>query len=49
MGNMATTNSTPERGHLAAVNSREELIYLLSRASEIEHNLACVYLYASYS
>ena len=48
MGNMATT-STPERGHLAAVDSREELIYLLSRASEIEHNLACVYLYASYS
>lgn len=35
--------------HIAAVDSREELIYLLSRASEIEHNLACVYLYASYS
>jgi hypothetical protein len=31
------------------VKSREELIYLLSRASELEHGLACVYLYAAYS
>jgi CDGSH-type Zn-finger protein len=31
------------------VNTRDELIYLLSRASELEHNLACVYLFAAYS
>ena len=34
---------------IAPVNSREELIYLLSRASELEHGLACVYLFAGYS
>ena len=31
------------------VNSREELVYLLSRAAELEHGLACVYLFAAYS
>lgn len=35
--------------HVAPVDSREELIYLLSRASELEHGLACVYLFAAYS
>lgn len=35
--------------HVAAVTTREELIYLLSRASELEHGLACVYLFAAYS
>jgi CDGSH-type Zn-finger protein len=44
-----TTAPGPNRSHLAPVESREELIYLLSRASEIEHDLACVYLYAGYS
>jgi len=39
----------PDRSHLAPVRSREELIYLLSRASELEHGVACVYLYAAYS
>lgn len=39
----------PDRSHVAAVASREELIYLLSRASELEHGLACVYLFAAYS
>jgi CDGSH-type Zn-finger protein/ferredoxin len=34
---------------LAPVTTREELLYLLTRASELEHNLACVYLYAGYS
>ena len=34
---------------IAPVETREELLYLLSRASELEHNLACVYLYAGYS
>jgi CDGSH-type Zn-finger protein len=31
------------------VETREELLYLLTRASELEHNLACAYLYAGYS
>ena len=39
----------PDRSHIKAVTSREELIYLLSRASELEHGLACVYLFAAYS
>jgi len=42
-------STSPERSHVAPVNSREELIYLLSRASELEHGLACVYLFAAYS
>ena len=32
-----------DRSHIALVTSREELIYLLSRASELEHGLACVW------
>jgi hypothetical protein len=43
---VSTQARTP---HIAAVNTREELIYLLSRASELEHGLACVYLFAAYS
>jgi CDGSH-type Zn-finger protein len=39
----------PDRSHIAPVRSREELIYLLSRACELEHGVACVYLYAAYS
>src|SRR5580704_2553473 len=31
------------------VETREELLYLLTRASELEHDLACSYLYAGYS
>ena len=38
-----------DRSHMAPVTSREELIYLLTRASELEHGLACVYLFAAYS
>ena len=34
---------------VAPVTTRVELLYLLTRASELEHNLACVYLYAGYS
>ncbi|HLW37879.1 MAG TPA: ferritin-like domain-containing protein [Candidatus Eremiobacteraceae bacterium] len=34
---------------VAPVDTRDELLYLLTRASELEHNLACVYLYAGYS
>jgi CDGSH-type Zn-finger protein len=46
---VTTAEPTLDRSHIAAVDSREELIYLLSRASEIEHDLACTYLYAGYS
>jgi CDGSH-type Zn-finger protein/uncharacterized Fe-S cluster protein YjdI len=31
-----------------AVRSREELLYLLAEASEIEHNLMCCYLFAAF-
>jgi CDGSH-type Zn-finger protein len=34
---------------IAPVTTREELLYLLTRASELEHDLACAYLYAGYS
>lgn len=39
----------PTRSHLTPVANREELIYLLSRASELEHGLACVYLFVCHS
>ena len=38
-----------ERTRISAVQTREELLYLLTRASELEHDLACSYLYAGYS
>jgi hypothetical protein len=31
------------------VDSREDLIYLLAEAAEIEHNLMCCYLFAAFS
>jgi CDGSH-type Zn-finger protein len=34
---------------ITPVETREELLYLLTRASELEHDLACAYLYAGYS
>lgn len=34
---------------LVRVNDREQLIYLLTEAAEIEHGLMCSYLYASWS
>ena len=34
---------------ISPVETRDELIYLLTRASELEHDLACSYLYAGYS
>jgi CDGSH-type Zn-finger protein len=39
----------PAVGSVAPVTTREELLYLLTRACELEHDLACVYLYAGYS
>jgi CDGSH-type Zn-finger protein/uncharacterized Fe-S cluster protein YjdI len=32
-----------------SIRSREDLIYLLSEAAEIEHNLMCCYLFAAFS
>ncbi|HLI56285.1 MAG TPA: ferritin-like domain-containing protein, partial [Actinomycetota bacterium] len=40
---------TPDRSHVSPVTTREELIYLLSRACELEHGLACIYLFAAHS
>jgi len=40
---------TIDRSHIKPVTTREELIYLLSRACELEHGLACIYLFAAYS
>jgi hypothetical protein len=31
------------------IESREELIYLLSEAAEVEHGVACSYLFAAFS
>ncbi len=42
-------DSEIDRSHIAPVTTREELIYLLSRASELEHGLACVYLFVCHS
>lgn len=38
-----------ERPHIAPVTTREELIYLLCHACELEHGVACIYLFAAYS
>ncbi len=38
-----------QHARISPVETREELLYLLTRASELEHSLACVYLYAGYS
>ncbi|QYF91731.1 ferritin-like protein [Massilia sp. PAMC28688] len=35
--------------HEVRVNDREQLIYLLTEAAEIEHGLMCTYLYAGWS
>src|SRR5215475_14058764 len=42
-------NAKLDRSHIKPVTTREELIYLLSRAAELEHGLACIYLFAAYS
>jgi CDGSH-type Zn-finger protein len=47
MPDMPSVSSTQER--IAPVTTREELVFLLSRASELEHGLACLYLFAAYS
>lgn len=45
----AMATSSIDRSHLAPVTTREELIYLLSHACELEHGVACVYLFAAHS
>ena len=40
---------TPPDLHDVRVNDREQLIYLLTEAAEIEHGLMCTYLYAGWS
>lgn len=41
--------STSTDQHEVRVNDREQLIYLLTEAAEIEHGLMCTYLYAGWS
>ena len=42
-------NSKPSAEPVLSVESREELVYLLGQACEIEHGLMCEYLYAQFS
>jgi CDGSH-type Zn-finger protein len=46
---MEMQTKAPVLNRVAPVETREELLYLLTRASELEHDLACSYLYAGYS
>ena len=48
---MPDTTEAPSstRSPIAPVVTREELFFLLERAAELEHGLACVYLFAAYS
>lgn len=48
---MALPSGSPsiDRSHIAPIRTREELIYLLSNACELEHGVACIYLFAAYS
>jgi hypothetical protein len=45
----STDSPQPDRSHIAPIRTREELFFVLERASELEHGLACVYLFAAYS
>jgi hypothetical protein len=36
-------------GHELIVEGREELLYLLGEAAELEHSVGCTYLYAAFS
>src|SRR5215467_2301390 len=48
---MSQTNRDSEldRSPAAPVKTRDELIRLLSYAADLEHSLACVYLFGAYS
>jgi CDGSH-type Zn-finger protein/uncharacterized Fe-S cluster protein YjdI len=39
----------PSAEPLIGIDSREQLLYLLAEAAEIEHNLMCCYLFAAFS
>jgi CDGSH-type Zn-finger protein/uncharacterized Fe-S cluster protein YjdI len=41
--------TNPSQGIAGDAPSREQLLYLLHEAAEIEHNLMCCYLYAAFS
>jgi hypothetical protein len=41
--------SDPPAEPVLTVDTREELVYLLGQACEIEHGLMCEYLYAQFS
>lgn len=45
---LAETEKERDEG-VSPVRSREELIYLLSRAAELEHGVSCIYLFAAHS
>lgn len=49
VGPLAIGSVGSDRSGIAPVTTREELIYLLSRAAEIEHAVACIYLFAAHS
>ena len=36
-------------GHELIIEGREELLYLLGEAAELEHSVCCTYLYAAFS
>jgi hypothetical protein len=36
-------------GHELIVEGREELLYLLGKAAELEHSVCCTYLYAAFT
>jgi CDGSH-type Zn-finger protein len=46
---MTRVDLTIARPGIPPVDTREELIFLLTRAAEIEHTVACMYLYAAHS
>lgn len=46
---MAENSVSNDRSRMAPVTTREELVYLLSRAAEIEHAVSCIYLFAAHS
>jgi hypothetical protein len=47
MSGEATSN--PPAEPVLKVDTREELVYLLGQAGELEHGLMCEYLYAQFS
>lgn len=46
---MVKDSATLDGAGVTSIETREELIYLLSRAAEIEHGVSCLYLFAAHS